>query len=386
MFALNGQVVSSMGNAYAGTAVNIGDSSVGYSNPAGLATLKNHQVSLAGFLHHDTLKVSSMNALTTDGNQVIGLNPAKSKVNYLIPGLHAAVKANRYLTLGLNCTSPYGFKTSLAPSSIVRYKDVASKLTSYDLSPSVGIKLSSAYYLGIGLDWLQLTTTLQNYISETTLQTIKASGNQLGFHAGVLWIPSKLMRIGLTYHSGFNVKLKGSLKSAAVDQSITSRLKLPDKIVYSIVADVEPDWSMMANIERVNWSRLKDFTVEKSNATYVTTSWLLKDTWRFALGFDYRVRAWILKCGFAFEQGANRARQTTLRVPDSNSYQLACGLSYGFNKNFSIDFGYAHLFYRGAKITQSGFQTNTGVTADTLNGGYESSIDILGIQLNLKIA
>jgi long-chain fatty acid transport protein len=387
MFTLREQAVSPLGNAYAGTAVNIADASIGYYNPAGLAALKKSQLSIAGILESKRASFTDGTATSADtGGPVTGVNPTKDHANYLIPGVHMAAKINRYITLGLNCTSPFGFKTAFGENSIARYKDVNSKLTTYDLSPSIGIKLSEKYYVGFGIDWLYVNTNLQNYVSNTALQTVNAKGNKLGLHAGILWMPSKRMRMGLTYYSGFNVKLQGNLNLNNVAYNITSELRLPDRIVYSISADTSPEWSMMANVERVNWSKLKSLAIQQTNGTYSTMVWQLKDIWRFALGFDYKIRSWILKFGLAFEQGANSFNQATLRVPDGNNYQLACGFSYNFNANFSIDFGYAHLFYRGAKVVQSGFQTNTGVTTDTLNGGYKNSVDIVGIQLNLKIA
>lgn len=387
MFASRGQTVSSLGNADAGTAVNISDASTGYSNPAGLAALKNSQINIATILEHKSAKFSAGSGTSADVSTALtGVNPAKYKVNYLVPGLHAAGKINRSVTVGFNVTSPFGFKTSFANDSITRYKDVNSKLTSYNLSPSIGLRLSDQWYLGLGIDWLKLDTRMHNYVALGLLQSVAVHGQQFGFHAGALWMPSKRMCIGLAYHSGFNVKLKGNLKLNNIDYHVTSRLTLPDRIVYSIASETSTAWSMMANLERINWSKLNNFTVQQANGTYAKTLWQLKNTWKFALGFDYKIRSWILKFGLAFEQGANSFKRTTLRIPDSNNYQVACGLRYNFNTNFSIDFGYAHLFYRGAKVVQSGFQTNTGVTIDSLNGGYENSVDILGIQLNLKIA
>ena len=387
MFALKEQAVSSLGNAYAGTAVNIADAAIGYYNPAGLGALKNSQLNIAGFMEHERVKIIDTIATSAEnGTFVSGRSPVKYNHSYFIPSVHAALKVNNYVTLGLNCTSPFGFKSYFASDSLVRYKDAGSKLTSYDISPSIGIKLSDAYYAGFGIDWLHLSSNFKNYVTSTNLQSVTGNGHKVGFHAGLLWVPSNKMRMGLAYHSGFNTKLKGRLKSDTVDSAVTYGLRLPNKIVYSISADIAADWSMMANVERVNWAKFKDYTVTQPDGTYVSTLWHLRNTWKFALGFDYRLSALTIKFGVAYEQGANISGLTTLRVPDSSNYQVACGLNYNFNKNFSIDFGYAHLFYNGAKIAQSGFQTNLGMSNDTLSGGYENSVDIIGIQLNIKIA
>jgi long-chain fatty acid transport protein len=387
MFATKQDAVSSLGNAYAGSTVNLSDASIGYYNPAGLVRLGNFDASISGSIERSTLKVDYANATSDTGVAIFGKVPIYSKKNRFLPQGHLAFKINKHLTAGISLTNPFAFKTSFANDSITRYKDLSSNLNTYDISPSLGIRVSNAFSVGFGINWLMANIKLKNYTTETTTQTLSAKGNKLGYHLGALWQLSPKMRLGLAYHSSFNVKLNGTLNSSGgiASQNVTSKLSLPDKIVYSIFSELTKEWTMMADIERAHWSRLKNYTVVSTDGSYTSQLLANKNTWRVAVGFNYLLRAWLFKFGFAFEQGASK-QDTTLRVPDSDSYQLACGLNYMFNKNFSIDFGYAHLFYKGAKISQSGFVTNTIVTKDTLNGERINSLDILGIQLNLKIA
>jgi long-chain fatty acid transport protein len=109
-------------------------------------------------------------------------------------------------------------------------------------------------------------------------------------------------------------------------------------------------------------------------------SW--QDGWFFALGAQYQLMEPLtLRAGVAYDQTPVQDAHRTARLPDEDRYWLALGGSYVFNRWLSADLGYAHIFVRNADINES---VATGAITHQLNGRYDSAVDIVSLQFNLK--
>ena len=71
----------------------------------------------------------------------------------------------------------------------------------------------------------------------------------------------------------------------------------------------------------------------------------------------------------------------TARIPDSDRYWLAGGVSYAVTPKSDVHFGYAHLFTPGGNVTDaSGAAEGGGVLA----GSYKDSVDIVSASFALR--
>ena len=72
----------------------------------------------------------------------------------------------------------------------------------------------------------------------------------------------------------------------------------------------------------------------------------------------------------------------TVRLPDNDRWWLTAGARWTPTDNLLVDAGYAHLFVKDADIAITRAQTGGPASfASTVVGSYDSSVDIVSLQL-----
>ncbi|WP_191902200.1 OmpP1/FadL family transporter, partial [Pseudomonas viridiflava] len=98
---------------------------------------------------------------------------------------------------------------------------------------------------------------------------IKGDDTALGFNVGVLVQATDTTRLGLTYHSKVDYKLKGKTKiegsgfgpfgGQKYDASLD--ISTPESVDFSITQQIDENWTVYAGSTWTRWSRLTDITV-----------------------------------------------------------------------------------------------------------------------------
>jgi long-chain fatty acid transport protein len=390
-FQVKEQNVTNLGTAYAGTATLAEDASTGSYNPAGLTNLEQDNLVLSAVGMKARIKLNVTSATTNLGAPYLGsTGDVKPKGKALLPSMHIAKRFNDAFVGSFNITTPFGLKTEYESGSIAGLMATRSEVRTINVSPSLGYKVNDKLSVGAGLDAIRAEAWLYGdcYFASLGTQDNHAKGWAYGYHVGILYRVSEAMRMGLAYHSRFSVRGKGESKSTSipqtpVDRTLTAKVNLPDRLVYSIHHDYSDRWSMMADVEWVHWKRFDELRLDFSNSTSHIKPEYNKNSYRIALGGIYKsTDAWQFKGGVAFDKSPAREDTRTARIPDSDRFWIALGGKYKINRCFSVDAGYAHLFFKNAKIAES--TPNGGKAtgnANSLNGTYKSHADIVGIQL-----
>ncbi len=388
-FALKEQSVTYLGDAFAGTASTAEDASTGWYNPAGLTELKNHQMVASATYVYGRIKLYNATATNNLGLNVPGSNVTWPRSNAIVPGLHLAIILNKCLTFGFGVTAPYGLVTDYENDSIARYMATTSKLSSYNLSPSVGWRINDQFSLGAAFDAMRLTAEID---SATRLPPFTAPPDgfvnnkghawSYGFHAGLLYKPSTETSVGLVYFSVFNPRVVGTPTTSRVPNvptSLSANVKLPDRVVYSVTHAFDSKWTGMGEVEWTHWNRLKELRIVYNTGSQAVETLNYQNTWRVSFGTNYKwTKACMFKGGVSWDQTPVTTKYRTARLPDSNRYWVALGVKYTINKYIAIDAAYSHLFFNSAKIAQRGGGTDT---RKSLYGNYKSSADLVGLQL-----
>src|SRR5580704_18862201 len=162
-FALNEQSVSGLGAAYAGGAAEAGDASTIFFNPAGIALLDQGEFQLGGQLllpqatfnnqgSHYNLPNTPANGLPLSGG-----NGGDGGVDHLLPNIYLSqpvFRSPQYgdLTVGVGLSVPFGLETDYSPGWVGRYSALRSKLTTFDIQPTIAYRLFDRISLGASLD------------------------------------------------------------------------------------------------------------------------------------------------------------------------------------------------------------------------------------------
>jgi long-chain fatty acid transport protein len=225
-----------------------------------------------------------------------------------------------------------------------------------------------------------------------------------GFDVGMLYEFSPDTRVGLSYRSGVDYTLEGSVRfappstqSAAGRQIIAGAsaaggplangpvsldLELPDSATASLyhrIGKVE----LLADVAWTEWSSIQELRIVRDGGTVLSVTperW--EDTWRYAVGATYQLSdAFKLRAGVAYDETNVPENNRTARLPDADRTWVALGAQWNPGGAFVVDVGYAHLFVDDAAINQNdGNQQARGL----LLGEQQSSIDIVSAQLSYK--
>ncbi len=390
-FYLQEQSVTANGTAYAGAGAEARDASIMYYNPAGIARLKNAQitggVSVLYARGNNTDQGSTRNIFTGvvttipagggDSDNQIPLNA--------IPNLYAATPVpalDDKLWLGIGFSVPFGLSTKYDDNWVGRFDSVKSDLRTYDIQPTIAFAPTDWLSIGGGLNVQHAQAKLTKAVTNVAFEgdaTVKGDDWSTGYNLGVLVTPVDGTNIGFDYRSAIDHTLEGNVlitgvpgagafPSRNLDTGGSADLELPDIMGLSISQAVTPEWKVMGQVNYFNWSRFKNITVVTDSGTVVdTTSEDYEDTWSFAAGAEYAWSPeWTFRFGYQFDQTPTHSPNRDTRVPDGNRNNFAAGLSYNLNANLTLNAAAMYSFVQDSNVnvTRSSGQATAKVGRD----------------------
>lgn len=381
------------GNFGAGAAAEGADASIGWYNPAGLVLIRNQEMVFGGVGVFPTAKLSGTSTFSTLGipsYQQTFTNLAGA-VNAFVPSFHYALPLGENATFGLSMVAPFGLSTDWGVDSPVRYQGTFTELLTTNLSPEIGGKLSDNFSVGAGLDlqfarvkfnrMIGAPTALQAFhlspSLDDTLSYNKGRSYGVGFHTGVMGMfNDKHTRVGLNYQSkmkhtfnGYS-KLMGNLATNdslapftppgvfRTDDLSSNPIELPDVVTLSAYHDLNEQFALLGSVVYTGWSVFKTIQLNNVAAPSIASNAGVtqvivnsaspqnyRDTWRAALGANYRVnQQWLLRVGGGFDQTPTNNVDRDVRLPDADRWALSVGAHYQMKPSIGVDVGYTHLF------------------------------------------
>lgn len=423
-FQLFEENVSSLGNAYAGTAAVAQDASTAFYNPAGLTLLRSPEIDASATYidldintHVKSAFSNSLVGLLADlpPFAVLGNNRANAGSRNIVPALNFAFPQCHRFAFGMSISSPYGLNTHYDGNSKVKYLATWSKVSTIDVGPSAAVQFTPQFSVGAGIDIQYIKANLYQKIpvgetlpilplggpypdGEITNRAKDKSG--WGWNAGALYQFNCCTRVGLDYRSRVHHHLDGNVDLTlpaplhSADGFLSSSVTLPDTANLSIYSDINCHWALLGSVNWTHWSLLDQVvlnysgpiieSLEKADLTLA-----FKDTYRVAVGANYAPTcSWKFRAGVAYDEAPVRNAHTrTFRLPDDTRYWGAVGVQYKISECLLIDAGYSHLFVKDTTAHQvktteltSGAELFTDVLAN-----FNSSVNEVGLQLSWRI-
>jgi long-chain fatty acid transport protein len=376
-FALIEQNASGLGNAYAGAAAVAEDASTVFFNPAGMTLLPDSQLVVAGHLIKPNMEFSGTVSPAIGGGQGGDAGDLA-----FAPNAYFAYRLTPDLHLGLGLNSPFGLKTEYDSDWIGRTQAIKSEVMTVNVNPSIAYKVNDAFSLGAGISLQRIDATLTNQVhplANTSLIEIEGDDYGWGFNLGGLWQFTPNTRVGVAYRSEIDFTLEGS---AAVTNfplvpsgPVTADITLPDSASLSLFHKLSPKWDLLADVTWTGWSDFDKLAIYRTSGALLSSTpenW--EDILRYSVGATWHMSEKLsLRGGVAYDEAPVSDVDRTPRIPDGARTWIAFGGQYRLSKQGALDFGYAHLF-----VNDPGLQSAAGGT--TLNGEYDSQVDILSAQ------
>ena len=414
-YELEEQSVTNLGYAFAGAA-HPEDASAMFFNPAGMSYLKGSEVAAgvnlidvhAQFTNQGSISPAGPLFPLSGGN---GGNPVGAN---WIPNLYFVTDVTPRTKFGFGINSPFDLKTEYPSDWVGRYQAIESKVQTININPAISYAATNQLSVGAGVNFQYLKANLSNAIdfgaacfgslfgpAACTSAGIlpgtqdgigKVSGDSwgTGFNFGLLYKIDANSTLGLAYRSSISHNTSGNANFtnptlpgpfAAITAGVTNttahaNLTVPDSLSANFSTLVAPNLTLLGDVTWDGWSKFRELRVRYDNGlpdTVDSENW--RNTVRVALGLGYDWSSDLkLRAGIHYEGSTVPDSTRDTRLPDDDHTLLAIGATYNFNKDNSLDFGYAHLWVKDAPVNH----TLTG--SGTVIGQYKLSADIAGLQ------
>ncbi|MBS1191694.1 MAG: Membrane protein involved in aromatic hydrocarbon degradation [Rhodocyclaceae bacterium] len=403
-FQLLEQNASGIGNAYAGSAAVAENASTIFFNPAGMTQLQAREFSAGLTAINTSYKFkdegSSVGALAGRGNGGDG------GVLGFLPNGYLSWALNKDLYLGIGVGAPFGLKTEYDNPWLGAAQSVSFDIKTYNVNPSIAYRVNEQVSLGAGLSWQRLEATYKRRVGVAGIGLIPATAvaateskltlddDSWGWNVGALFTLSPATKVGLSYRSQVEYDLTGKIDvsgpvatlNAAGSSNAKAKLTLPDTAILSATHALTDRVELLGDISWTGWSSIPKLDVIRTSgasngALAQSLDTNFRDTWRFALGANYKYNdAWKLKFGIAYDEAPVKGAATRLvSLPDNDRTWLSVGAQWKPAKDSTLDFGFAYLFVKDARIDNN--QTAQG--RGRVTGSYDDSAWLLGAQYSM---
>lgn len=448
-FGVNAQSASAAGYANAGAAALAEDASTIWYNPAGLVRAASlhpaeaWQLTLAVNLFDTTQRFHDSQSSAALG-QALGSEGGDAGRLGFVPAIFLSRAINPDLHVGIGINTPFGLTTEYDGDWMGRFQATRSSASTFNLNAAFAYRLQHGLSVGGGVNAAQMTAELSNRVNYTAaiLQAGLASGaiapaqiplllnpaspislfglegnarlkgddQGYGWNVGFLYEPAPSTRLGAHYRSAIKFVVAGDVTFTPPDTSNVlaatiagvlgspgmplsngpahAAIKLPAIAGFSAVQRISDRSELLLDATWEQWSTIQNVRFLRADGTVLSElDWGWRDTWRYAIGANYRARDDVLlKLGVHYDQTPIRDdSHRGARLPDNDRAVIAAGLQLGMPSHTAFwtsarwDFAASYTHVSTARLVahSEGSPAASGV----LDGSYTSRVLGFNIQL-----
>jgi long-chain fatty acid transport protein len=389
-FALNEQSISGMGTGFAGRSSSADDASTVFGNPAGMSRLKREQVTVGGaaIIAKSDIKGSGTFGGSNDGDMVPVVG---------VPMGYYVKPIDDHWAFGFGVYVPFGLITDYEHGFAGRYFGSKSEVQVVTLQPTISYAFNDKVSIGFGPTINRIDGTLESAaLNRATPGSndgkVKITGDDtaVGYNIGVMVQATDRTRVGLTYHSMVDYKLKGDTKISGPGFGPFSGSK-SESVDFSVTHELDDNWTLYAGSTWTRWSRLESIVVNNEGTGPLAPAlgqiaeeqnW--HDTWAHAIGAAYKLnKEWTLRAGFSVDQSPANNQNRSPRIPTGDRKVFSLGAGWNPSDDMTIDVAYSYLMEEDVKIHQSTAITDPSFKG-SYNAKYENSAHGLGASLTYR--
>ncbi len=385
-FQLLEQNASGIGNAYAGSAAVAENASTIFYNPAGMTQLRAREVSAGVSAVRPTFKFDNRG---TSAGFLDGTGNGGDAGSWaFVPNAYLSWGLTKDIYLGLGLGAPFGLVTEYDNQWVGGAQALKFDIKTYNINPSLAWRINDKISVGGGVsyqkmdvEYVRLAAVVSPALASTVVK-LNAEDWAWGWNVGALFSPSQTTKIGVSYRSKVHHDLQGDLKSGASVVDASAKVVLPDTFIMSVTQTLNDRWEMLGDVSWTGWSSIPQVDIMRAVGTNPaqTLDTHFRDTWRFALGSNYRLNDTVkLRFGVAYDQTPVRSDQHRLvSLPDSNRTWLTTGAQIKVNPSSAVDLGVAYI-----KAGESHIDNNQSPLRGYVKGVYDARVWILGAQYSM---
>ena len=397
-FMIRENSAAGVGMVFAGNGSRADDPSTVFNNPAGMTHLLQDEVEFGTSAIIPSLGFNG--SATAGGVPVSGGSGGNAMRFAAIPNGYWVFGINDRLKAGIAITVPFGNGIAYDSPWVGRYLGIKTTSLSADINPNIAFRVNNWLSLGVGVSAQYLTLKLTNAIPQFAIfgpgtpdafYRVDADDWAFGYNLGALIDVGQGTRIGLTYRSEVDHRIKGNLDFTGAAPALglisgpaAANFHLPATAGVSITHEMTPNLRLSADVQFTQWSSLQTVFIESRNPPF-PFNLKYRDTWFVSLGGEYRLNdQWLLRAGLGWDQTPITDKWRMVQLPDEDRYLVGVGFNYRLNDATSVDVGYQHSFAIHASMNDSANNTDPFTHAVTLNGKYNVAVNIVAFSVRWK--
>jgi long-chain fatty acid transport protein len=291
---------------------------------------------------------------------------------------------NSHLAFGLGIYSPYGLSSKWSEESGFRTVGLEASLKYWTFNPVVAFEVVPGLAIAAGPTVNYATTVLKQGLTPIPGNDhfkFDGEGTDVGFNAGVLWQPHRMLSLGASYRSATSVDFDGEgetivrnavppagLPALSIRRDARADFQFPQNVIVGISFRPTPDWNLEFNADWTDWDQLNSLRVRWDGfpaSPETVFNW--ESSWYYEFGATrYFGDGWSVSAGYIFNENSVPDAHYTPLVADLDRHFGSVGVGYTgarLNVDVAYQFGYGPV----REVTGSAV-TPAGQSAD---GDYE---------------
>lgn len=406
-FALNAQNAETLGAAMAGAQAEEAKPSMAFYNPASIVGVDGVEASVSVFGVFVDSSYENASGTLLGAFPVSGLSADESAIgDGVFPDAAIAARVNDRVYVGLSLNTPFGFESTYADDSVIRYHGTESKVISGAATAILGLALTDQWsvaggvrvqYMDVGLDGaidaagIAAASMIPGFVPGTDDVTFELSTDDfgIGYVAGIQGQISPFLRVGASFTSSIDHDFSGDAdfdigasvagQTLAVgglfqDTGLTSQITTPSQFQFGAALDITPRMTLLASTTLTRWSSFEQVVITFDNPAQppevITQNW--NDSWTGSAGAAFDLTPLTkARVGVMYEETSLNDAFASPRIPDADRVWLAAGLSQQIGPSASVHLGASYIFIGDRVIDQP-----AALPENLFRGGLTTDINV----------
>ena len=382
-----------------------------YYNPAGITQLEGYNFTAgATYVQEYGAKFNGITPLTGGQSEY----ERQKTLTYLIPSMYfTSMSKETGIAWGIGFFVPFGLgqQYSSWSSSIFRNQTVKIELMAPVINPTIAYKVNEYFSIGAGIDYMYGMaklgqTPFVNGVGNLYELELEGSDDVWGYNIGILVKPTQNLRIGASYRSSFDLKIKnGDVAIRNVNTTAygllppayspppsnmkgSATVSMPATfaigVAYTInrlTLEADADWTF--------WSKYNSLPISFSNQVPTLTNQNVEKKWKdvcaLRFGMQYQVTDPLaLRLGIVYDPSPVPIGTMGPELPDSHRMNYMIGAGYKAGQ-WTIDAAFMYLDKSSRAVNNMRASTIPGTPAGSgFDGKWSGDAWLAGLDISYK--
>jgi long-chain fatty acid transport protein len=317
---------------------------------------------------------------------------------------------------GVGATSYWGLGTYWSGDSFSKYVSTRADYSTQDVMLTAAYEINDNLSIGVSADYTKSNVDKNKKLRQESgaapdgdFQLKGRDDSAWGYRLSTLYKLNDRHSFGLMYRSPVDVKYKGKIylnnlnnTYAAVfggtqyEVDVTSKQELPQSLLFGYCYKPGDKWRFEFDAEWMDWSSTENEKIDypsgygsdpggNREAILNAGNPDPKDwhaVFSYAFGTEYKVNDTLkLRGGYFYHKTPIPQGTFNTNLPDATSNSVTVGAGINLNKNTTLDFAYAAMFFNKRKVNNAVGSTSGA----NINGKYSAFTNVYLLTLTFKL-